>query len=195
LDDFKKLNAKENINIKLLQFSIIVLAKNEERNICKLISAIRNLDYPKDNYDVIIVNDSSNDDTFHLAKKLTSGIENFTVFSSINKKYESKCGAFYYGISPAKHQNIALTDADCVAETNWLLCLSLKFKAGCDFVFGIAPFYQTNKFVNKVSCYENFRNSFLAISIANFGVVYTASARNFGFKKDAFEKIGFLLAE
>ena len=74
-------------------------------------------------------------------------------------------------------------------ETNWLLCLSPKFNADCDFVFGIAPFYQTIKLVNKVSCYENFRNSLLAITAANIGFAYTASARNFSFKKDAFEKI------
>ena len=190
LDDFKKLNVKENSNIKLLQFSIIVAAKNEENNISKLISTLKNLDYPKDNYEVIIVDDSSNDDTFHLAKNLTSGLENFTVISDTNKKYEGKRGALDYGISLAKYPNIAITDADCLPETNWLLCLSSKFNADCDFTFGIAPFYQTNKLVNKVSCYENFRNSMLAISAANFGLAYTASARNFGFKKDAFEKLG-----
>jgi len=104
--------------------------------------------------------------------------------------YEKKRGALDYGISLAKYQNIAITDADCLPETNWLLCLSPKFNAGCDFVFGIAPFYQTNKLVNKISCYENFRNSLLAISAANIGFAYTASARNFSFKKDSFEKIG-----
>ncbi len=54
----------------------------------------------------------------------------------------------------------------------------------------VSPIYQTNKLVNKVSCYENFRSSLLAISAASFGQAYTASARSFGFKKDAFEKIG-----
>jgi cellulose synthase/poly-beta-1,6-N-acetylglucosamine synthase-like glycosyltransferase len=187
---FKNLNRKDSSSDKLLHFSIIVAAKNEENNISNLVSALKNLNYPKNNYEVIIVDDSSNDDTFHLAKKLTNELGNFTVISAINKKYEKKRGALDYGISLAKYPNIAITDADCVTETNWLLCLSTEFSAGCDFVFGIAPFYQTNKLVNKVSCYENFRNSLLAISAANFGTAYTASARNFGFKKDAFEKIG-----
>jgi cellulose synthase/poly-beta-1,6-N-acetylglucosamine synthase-like glycosyltransferase len=190
LDDFKKLNGKDNNNVKLLHISIIVAAKNEESNITNLISALKNLDFPEDNYEVIIVNDNSNDDTFHLAKNLTNGLGNFTVISAINKKFEGKRGALDYGISLAKHPNIAITDADCVTETKWLLCLSQKFSAGSDFVFGVVPFYQTDKLVNKVSCYENFRNSLLAISAANYGLVYTASARNFGFKKDAFEKIG-----
>jgi cellulose synthase/poly-beta-1,6-N-acetylglucosamine synthase-like glycosyltransferase len=189
LDDFKNLNGEENSIFKFLQFSIIIAAKNEESNISRLITALTNLNYPQANFEVIIVNDSSNDDTFHLAKKLTGGLENFTVISAINKKYEGKRGALAYGISLAKHPIIAITDADCVPEINWLLCLSSKFNAGCDFTFGIAPFYQNNKLVNKVSCYENFMNSLLAISAANFGLPYSASARNFGFKKDAFEKM------
>lgn len=189
LDDFKNLNDEENSNFNLLQFSIIIAAKNEKSSISKLISALNNQNYTRNNYEVIIVDDSSNDDTFHLAKKLTNGIENFTVVSAIDKKFEGKRGALAYGISLAKHPIIAITDADCVPDTNWLLCLEYKFNADCDFVFGIAPFYQTNKLVNKVSCYENFRNSLLAISAANFGLAYTASARNFGFKKDAFEKM------
>ena len=188
--EFKNLNGKDKSSDRLLHFSIIVAAKNEENNISSLISALKNLNYPEENYEVIIVDDNSNDDTFHLAKKLTNGLGNFTVISAINNKYEKKRGALDYGISLAKYSNITITDADCVPEANWLLCLSPKFNAGCDFVFGIAPFYQTNKLVNKVSCYENLRNSLLAISAANFGLAYTASARNFGFKKDAFEKLG-----
>lgn len=172
------------------KFSIIVAAKDEADKIENLISVLSKINYPKENYEVIIVDDNSNDDTFHLAKKLINGLENFTISSVSNKKYEKKRGALDYGISLAKYPNIAITDADCVPEANWLLGLSPKFNAGCDFVFGIAPFYQTNKLVNKVSCYENFRNSLLAISAANFGLAYTASARNFGFKKNAFEKIG-----
>jgi cellulose synthase/poly-beta-1,6-N-acetylglucosamine synthase-like glycosyltransferase len=189
-DDFKNLNSKENGKFKSNNISIIVPAKNEERNIDNLIAALKNLDYPEANYEVIIVDDNSNDDTFNIAKNLTNKLENFTVVSVPDKKYERKRGALDYGILLAKHPNIALTDADCVLEKNWLMCLSQKFSPSCDFVFGVAPFYQTNKLVNKVSCYENFRNSLLAISAANYGFAYTASARNFGFKKDAFEKIG-----
>ncbi len=188
-DALIKSNVKDKSIDKLLHFSIIVAARNEENNISNLISALKNLNYPEEIYEVIIVDDNSNDDTFHLAKKLTNEMGNFKVVSAINKKYEKKRGALDYGISLAKYPNIAITDADCMPETNWLLCLSPKFNADCDFVFGIAPFYQTNKLVNKVSCYENFRNSLLAITAANIGFAYTASARNFGFKKDAFEKI------
>ena len=86
LDDFKKVNGKENSNVKLLNFSIIVPAKNEERNMKNLVAALKNLAFPEVNYEVIIVDDNSNDDTFNLATNLTNKYENFTVISAINKK-------------------------------------------------------------------------------------------------------------
>ena len=49
-DDFKNLICIKNGNIKFLNFSIIVSTKNEENNISKLISTLKKLDYPQDDY-------------------------------------------------------------------------------------------------------------------------------------------------
>lgn len=172
------------------KFSIIVAAKDEAENIENLISALSKMNYPKENYEVIIVDDNSKDETLQHTEKLVDGLNNFLVVKVVNKIYDGKRGALDYGISLSNYSNILITDADCVPETDLLLNHSNKINAGCDFTFGIAPYYQTKKLVNKVSCYENFRNSLLANSAANFGLPYTASARNFSFKKDAFENIG-----
>ncbi len=172
------------------KFSIIVAAKDEAENIENLISALSNMNYPKENYEVIIVDDNSKDETFEFSENLVNELDNFLVVKAVNKIYDGKRGALDYGISLSNYSNILITDADCVPETDLLLNHSKKINAGCDFTFGNAPYYQTKKLVNKVSCYENFRNSLLANSAANFGLHYTASARNFSFKKDAFENIG-----
>jgi len=172
-----------------VKISIIIASKNEAINLTKLISALKNLNYSKNDYEAIIVDDNSDDDTFQVAKELISNLNNFSVVCAINKKYEGKRGALDYGISLAKHPFILITDADCTPEKEWLLTASEKFNSECDFIFGNAPFIQKRNIVNKVSCYENFRNLLLAISATNLGFTYTASARNFGFKKSAFEKI------
>lgn len=172
-----------------VKISIIVAAKNEADNLAKLISALKNFNYSKNDYETIIVDDNSDDDTFQIAEELISSLNNFSVVCAKNKKYEGKRGVLDYGISLAKHPFILITDADCTPEKEWLLIASEKFNCECDFIFGNAPFIQKGNIVNKVVCYENFKNSLLAISAANLGFAYTASARNFGFKKSAFEKI------
>lgn len=174
----------------LPEFSIIVAAKDEAKNIENLITGLSKINYPIDIYEVIIVNDNSKDETLQRAKEFAKKLDNFKIVTAVDKIYPGKRGALDYGISLSRYSNIIITDADCKPENNWLLHHSKKNSTGCDFVFGVAPFYQKNSCVNKISCYENFRNTLLSISAANLGFPYTASARNFSFRKDAFKKIG-----
>ena len=94
------------------------------------------------------------------------------------------------GIEASKFPFILITDADCIVSPQWLKSCAAVFHQGYDFIFGPAPFYPENNFINNVSCYENIRNQFLTFSFANIGLPYSASARNFGFTKEAFQKIG-----
>jgi cellulose synthase/poly-beta-1,6-N-acetylglucosamine synthase-like glycosyltransferase len=172
------------------KFSVIVASKNEYDNISKLITALKKNNYPDENYEVIIVDDDSIDNTFETAQEQCSDVTNFSVVKAVGKIFTGKRGALNYGISLAKHSNILITDADCIPEENWLQVYSKIITYNCDFYFGIAPFFQRNNLVNKISCYENFLNSLLSISALKLNLPYTASARNFGFKKEAYDKVG-----
>lgn len=170
--------------------SIITAAKNEEKNLPFLIEALLKLDYPKDNFEVIIIDDNSTDSTFQKAKELTESFSNFTIIKAENKKYEGKRGALDIGIKKCKHDYILITDADCQPEKKWLKEYSKIFNEGYDFVFGVAPFIKEKSFINKISCFENLRSIILTFFFAKIGQPYSAAARNFGFNKISFYKIG-----
>lgn len=170
--------------------SIIIAAKNEEKNLPFLIDALLKLDYPKENFEVIIVDDNSTDNTFQKAKELTEHLQNFKIIKAEDKKYEGKRGALDIGISQSKYDYVLITDADCLPEPKWLNGYSQKFNEGYDFLFGIAPFIQEKSFVNKISCFENLRTHILTFFFAKIRQPYSAAARNFGFSKNAFMKIG-----
>ena len=174
-----------------LNFSIVIAAKNESNNLRSLISSLKSLHYPEDKFEIVIVDDESDDDTYSLAQKLCADLRNCYIIKAADKKFEGKRGALDIGIQNSNNPYILITDADCSPEKDWLKICSKKFsEEGYDLILGIAPFYQTGNLVNKISCYENFRNSILAFAAVNLGVAYTASSRNFGFKKEAFQKIG-----
>lgn len=173
-----------------VNISIVIAAKNESANIGKLVEALQRLDYHSNNYEVIIVDDNSTDNTYKVLNSLTVSLKNFSVFELRNKNKIGKREALSIGISKAKYPFILITDADCRPQTNWLKACSKNFSLGHAVLFGIAPFYQDEGFVNKISCFENLRSSFLSISMASIGLPYTAAARNFGFTKEAFEAIG-----
>jgi cellulose synthase/poly-beta-1,6-N-acetylglucosamine synthase-like glycosyltransferase len=174
---------------KLNPVSIIIAAKNEEQNIGKLINSLKELSYNKELFEVIIIDDNSTDKTIDFARKAIEGCPNFQVHKIHDKILPAKKGVLAYGISLASNPFILITDADCKPQRDWLNYFSQKFNEGCDFVFGITPFYQSNSPVNKTACFENLRNSLLTFSAAQLGMPYCASARSFGFKKLSFEKI------
>ncbi len=180
---------KEQIKKKENSISIIVSAKNEENNIPKLLYSLEKQNYPKEKYEVIIVDDDSNDNTFNLIKNLISNKSIFRIIKSDNKKIFGKRGALQKGIEDAKYDYIVITDADCEPQSDWLISFSNIFNQGYDFAFGIAPFYQTKNLINKISCYENFRNSILAFAFTQSNLPYTATSRSIGFSKNAFTKL------
>lgn len=97
-------------------FSIIVPAYNEERIIGETLDCLISLDYPKERYEVILVENGSTDTTFSIAKKYES--ENCHVYQSA--KGVSK--ARNYGVSKCseKMEWGILLDADTFLKKNIL---------------------------------------------------------------------------
>ncbi len=183
--------ASNRINTPVSEISIIVPAKNEEQVIEDCINSLKRLAYPEHKFEVIIVDDDSSDNTYKSALKLTANKYNFKIIRVDNKSLPGKRGALLEGIRKASFPFIVITDADCMVPVNWLNSFSGLFEQGFDFVFGPAPLIRKhNNFIGGVSCMENLKSSFLSFSLASLALPYTAAARNMGFSKEAFFKIG-----
>ena len=187
---FPKFNKSKSVRLDSLNISIIIAFKNEEKNLASLFSSLQLLLYPIDKYEVILVDDSSSDNSYQKAVELSNSKTNYRVLKTEDKKFPGKKGALDFGICNAKYHNILITDADCMPAQSWLAGYSEKFSENFDFLFGIAPFIQSKGIINKISCFENLRSSILTFSFAKLELPYSAAARNMGFKKSSFEKLG-----
>jgi len=172
------------------KISVIIAARNEAENIEFLTNYLKKIDYPADKFEIILVDDDSSDDTFRLMKELTASIQNCKVLTTKLSGSSGKREALSLGIENAIYPYILITDADCHPGKNWLKSYSVKIGQGYEMLFGIAPFYQHQNLVNNISCFENLRSSILSFSMATIGLPYSATARNFGFTKSAFESLG-----
>jgi len=177
-------------NADLLNISIVIAFKNESNNLEKLFSSLSTLNFATDKYEVILVDDGSSDNSYQKASELSKDKNNYQIIKAEKKKYPGKKGALEFAISKARYPYILITDADCMPEKNWLLTYSQKFRREFDLLFGLSPFIQTKNIINKISCFENMRSSVLTFVLAKLGLPYSAAARNLGFKKSSFEKIG-----
>jgi poly-beta-1,6-N-acetyl-D-glucosamine synthase len=184
----KTFSDKSNQNVEQ-KISVVVAAKNEEKNIPSLIDALNNQNYNRDNYEVIIVDDYSTDNTLNLVNELSSYYKNFSIIKAEQKNLPGKKGALQKGIEKSNHDFILITDADCLPRKEWIKTSVEKFSEGYDFIFGVAPFYVEKSFINNLSCFENIRSNILTFTAAKMGFPYSAAARNFGFRKSSFEKI------
>ena len=113
----KKAFLKNQIKIIEQKISVVIAAKNEEKNLPALIEALSKQNYNKDNYEVIIVDDSSTDNTFNIANELTLSNKNFTIIKAETKNLPGKKGALAKGIEKANYDFILITDADCHSST------------------------------------------------------------------------------
>lgn len=172
------------------KLSVIIAAKNEEKNVTQLLDSLSKLNYPEENFEVIIVDDNSDDNTYNLIQSRIADKINYRIIRADKKKYEGKKGALQIGVENAKYNFIVITDADCKPEINWLRAIASKLDAGYDFIFGVAPIESGKKLVHKLSAFENLRNTYLNIAAVGINIPYSASARSFAFRKKSFERIG-----
>jgi glycosyltransferase involved in cell wall biosynthesis len=110
--------------IPQIQFSVLVAARNEERNIVETVSTILSCHYPKDLFEVIVIDDHSIDNTIEvLAQIQDDRISIIELQENTGKK-----AALSLGINHAKFSHIVVTDADCLVPTNWLQSFAFLFE-------------------------------------------------------------------
>ncbi len=99
--------------------SVVVAFRNEADNIGRLILSLKNQEYPADKFEVIYVNDHSDDGSDIRAKELCSALPNFRVIN--NPSFPGgKKSALEAGIRAASYELIITTDADCTFHSEWI---------------------------------------------------------------------------
>ncbi len=174
-------------NNSLCEISVVIPFKNEAKNLPALLESLKSIEYPEDKFEVIFVDDSSNDNSVQLIKNLSK--RNIKLVTAHNKKFPGKKGALEIGIKESNYDVIAITDADCIVEKKWLQSISDKTSEGYDVVFGYSPFIKGKNLISEISRYENLKNFILYFASASLGFHYSATARNFAFKKSTYNKI------
>ncbi len=167
--------------------SVVVAVRNEEQNLITLINALMNQNLKEDLYEVIIVDDYSNDSTFNQLISIKDKFKNLKVLK--NNYSQSKKNALKTGIENSEGNIIALTDADCIPNANWLKSLSEVFDNDVDIVIGYSPIIPENKFLNKLARFENYTTSYLMTAFFKVGYPYMCFGRNLAYRKSLYENL------
>src|SRR5688500_8028883 len=97
--------------------SIVIAARNEEANIAHLLGSLEQQVYPRELFEVIVVDDHSTDTTAHIVKQFPR-VKLISLKDDNINSYKKK--AIETGIGTATGSLIVTTDADCSCKPGWL---------------------------------------------------------------------------
>ena len=119
LEKYKPEKIKNNQQDRF-SFSVIIACKNEEKRILPLLKSISKLDYKKRCFELIFVNDHSDDGTYELINKFKKENDRLDIKLLNNTSSTGKKSAIQLGIDQSKYDFIITTDADCYLPSDWL---------------------------------------------------------------------------
>jgi cellulose synthase/poly-beta-1,6-N-acetylglucosamine synthase-like glycosyltransferase len=99
--------------MKSPEVSVIIPTYNEEERIDECLKAILSQNYPKSNYEVIVVDDGSTDKTKDIVNR-------YKRVKLIEQKHKGPSAARNLGAKKSKNNLILFTDADCIPPKNWI---------------------------------------------------------------------------
>lgn len=100
-----------------LKISVIIPARNEEENICALLSSLQKQTYPKELLEIIVVDDHSTDNTAMVVQQY-AGVRLLQLKEEGINSYKKK--AIETGIAASTGDWVVTTDADCIVPPEWL---------------------------------------------------------------------------
>jgi len=166
--------------------SIVVPVRNEERQIGSLLEDLQNQQYPAGQFEVIIVNDHSTDQTAGIVRSYTSRFANLRLIELEAGEYGKK-SAIKKGVSKARHDIIVSTDGDCRVPSEWLGHIMAAFgKQGIRMVAGPVILYPNSGWFRAMQSLEFFSLIGASAGAAGLGSPIMCNAANLAYLKEDF---------
>ena len=168
--------------------SILICAKNEAENLKKFLPYILDQEYP--DFEVVLINDNSHDDTLDIMEDFASKHNNIKIVNVIPTEafYGNKKYALTLGIKATKNELLVFTDADCKPNSKyWLREISAHFSTSKSIVLGYGAYAKTKgSFLNKLIRFETLLTALQYFSYAKSGIPFMGVGRNLAYKKEEF---------
>lgn len=155
------------------RISIIIPTYNREKDLERCLESFSIQTYPKDYYEILIIDDGSTDGTEGMIKKflIKNNINLFYLKQEKNLKNIGKIRNL--GIERSKGEIIAFTDSDCIVEMHWLMKINQEFeKKSTGGLYGkVEPLNTSGSISLKILSGIYLRKKFRKVTMNNFAVL------------------------
>ena len=184
---------KEDVSVPdddLPPVSVIIASKNESENLEKHLPAILNQDYP--DFEVIVVNMGSTDETDMVLKRLEQTYDNLyhTYIPQEAEEWNEKKLALTLGIKAAKNNVLLFTEPYCEPISDqWIKEFAKEFVNGKEIVLGFCIFnIPKNVFMRRFILYDNLMQGIKYLSMAIVRRPFMGTGMNMAYTRDLFFK-------
>ena len=113
-EKFFSFNEKNTVKV-----SVLIAARNEEKNIGNLLKSLYNQSFPKELFEVIIVDDHSEDKTIEIVDTFINKNKGIDI-KILRAENTGKKAAISQALHKAENELIMVTDADCSLNSIWI---------------------------------------------------------------------------
>jgi cellulose synthase/poly-beta-1,6-N-acetylglucosamine synthase-like glycosyltransferase len=178
------------------QFTVIIPARNEAANIKACVVSILNQDYPTDAFEIIVIDDFSEDDTAFIVTALSQQYPQVRLIQLADHCKEGetlayKKKAIEIAVAEAKGDWILTTDADCIVPPRWLLLYNAYIQTNQpSFVAAPVMFIKTAGILNQFQLLDFLALQGITAAAVGAGKHSMSNGANLGFEKTAFIAVG-----
>jgi cellulose synthase/poly-beta-1,6-N-acetylglucosamine synthase-like glycosyltransferase len=174
--------------------SIIIPARNEEANIGHCIESILEQDYPENLFEIIVVDDHSEDKTVEVVKAFgRNNIKCISLASHIDKTQRTvayKKKAITAGIAESKGELIVTTDADCIAPPKWLSNISSLYeKHNPVMIIGPVNYMCSSSFLEQFQSLDFMGMQGITVASYRLDLGNMCNGANLAFTRQAFDAV------
>ena len=174
-------------------FSIIVPFRNEAKNLPKLLKSISKLNYPKELFEIILVDDFSSDTSERICIqwRMANGLIESTLLENLRLSNSPKKDAISRAVPILKHEWVVTTDADCVVSKNWLLTLDDFIQQNNpEMVVGAVVYKTKNNWFHHFQQLDLLRLQGTIIGSFGIGKPFMCNGAIFAYTKKFFQDLG-----
>ena len=177
-----KYQSKGTTNTLNQPVSVIICARNEEKNLNNSLPYVLKQTYPE--FQTLIIDDDSVDKTASLIKRMQKK-ERYLTYHKVIKKKDGKKEALVSGIVKSRHSWLLLTDADCRPNSNyWIKKMTDSIQnQNIKVVLGYSPYTNNGSFIQHWIHFEGWITGVQYLSYALKGMPYMGVGRNILYHK------------
>ncbi len=175
------------------RLSVIIPVRNEARHILNLLQDLEQQTYPKALFEVLVVDDHSDDSTATIVEEYrkTSELNLHLVQLAAYEGLTQKKAAVRKGVELSAGELLVLTDGDCRVQPEWLQLYAQVYTSRKPyFISGPVSFHNTHTLFERMQLVEF--ASLIGVGAASIGMgkPNMCNGANLAYAKEAFEKVG-----